>query len=253
MSTGYITLKRDIQDHWLWQEKPFDKKSAWIDLLLLARWKDGKEFHRGKLYERKRGEVNCSMLWLAERWGWHRDKVKRFLSLLVEDGMITLNTTTVDTTITIENYTKHQLAYEGDTTTDTTTDATTDTTTGTTTDTTHKKKDNKEKKEKKNNNPPISPLDEMVSELPVDLQESVKEFIEHRKQIKAPMNELSLKKMLNQLSKLSGGNTEMCKAILDQSIINGWKGIFELDVKREKIKNKTNPFFEALAEGRFRE
>ena len=252
MTKGYIKIERDIQEHWLWDEKPFDKKSAWIDLLLLARWKDGKDFHRGKIHDRKRGEVNCSLLWLAERWGWSRNRVKRFLTLLENDNMVSVKASTHDTTITIENYSKFQDVRATGEATDGATGETTGEATDGATGGPHKKKEKKVKKGN-NNNPPISPLDEMVSELPVDLQESVKEFIEHRKQIKAPMNELSLKKMLNQLSKLSGGNTEMCKAILDQSIINGWKGIFELDVKREKIKNKTNPFFEALAEGRFRE
>lgn len=147
---GFISIHRKIQDNWLWNDKPFSKGQAWIDLLLLARWKDEKKLHRGKLYDRKRGEVNYSMTWLAERWGWSRDKVRRFIRTLERDNMVTLNATTNDTSITIENYS----VYQDSRTTDKATDNTTDKSTDNTTDNTQMNKDNKDNKD---NNPPISP------------------------------------------------------------------------------------------------
>lgn len=147
---GFISIHRKIQDNWLWSDKPFSKGQAWIDLLLLARWKDEKKLHRGKLYDRKRGEVNYSMTWLAERWGWSRDKVRRFIRTLERDNMVTLNATTNDTSVTIENYS----IYQDWRTTDKATDNTTDDTTDNTTDDTQMNKDNKDNKD---NNPPISP------------------------------------------------------------------------------------------------
>lgn len=108
MGKGYIKLNREIQDSWLWNEKPFSRAQAWIDLLLLANYKDKKELYRGNLVYRKRGQVACSMLWLSKRWGWSREKVKKFLTTLVQDEMATIETTTQATTITIENYAKWQ-------------------------------------------------------------------------------------------------------------------------------------------------
>ena len=138
MSNGnYIKLNRKLMDHWIWTKEKFSKGQAWVDLLMMARWKDGKQMHRGKLYERKRGEVNCSMKWLAERWGWNRRTVKLFLTVLESEGMLSVTCTTNDTTITIENYSLYQDKPTEDCTTDCTTDCT------------HKKKDKKEKKEKK--------------------------------------------------------------------------------------------------------
>ena len=105
---GYIKLHRQLMEHWLWDDKPFSKGQAWIDLLLLATWKEAKELYKGKIVQRNPGEVSVSMLWLADRWCWHRDKVARFLRLLDTDGMATTNTTTNGTTITIANWALYQ-------------------------------------------------------------------------------------------------------------------------------------------------
>ncbi len=112
MAKGYIRLHRSIEDNWVWQDKPFSKGQAWVDLLLLANHSDHKTPYGSTVIECNRGEVNRSMRHLAERWGWNRDKVRTFLHQLEADGMITLNPTTKPTTqptaITIENYDKYQ-------------------------------------------------------------------------------------------------------------------------------------------------
>lgn len=133
--SGWIALHRSLMEHWLWKSKePFDKRSAWVDLLLLATHTDNKELYKGNLVTRKRGEICCSMLWLAERWRWDRKKVKQFLSLLESDGMLSVNSTRQGTTLTIENYSKWQnYMPTDDTTIGTTTTPTTTPTTGTTT------------------------------------------------------------------------------------------------------------------------
>jgi hypothetical protein len=60
------------------------------------------------------------------------------------------------------------------------------------------------------------------------LLETIKEFISHRKSIKKPLKtEFTIKLLLKNLNKL--GNTDKEKIeILEQSIVNGWQGIFEL-------------------------
>lgn len=35
-NTGWIKLHRKITDHWLWEDKPFARGQAMIDLLILA-------------------------------------------------------------------------------------------------------------------------------------------------------------------------------------------------------------------------
>jgi len=37
---GWISVYRSIQGHWLWEDRPFARGQAWIDLLLQANYKD---------------------------------------------------------------------------------------------------------------------------------------------------------------------------------------------------------------------
>ena len=64
------------------------------------------------------------------------------------------------------------------------------------------------------------------------ITESLQEFIEHRKQIRAPMSELAIKKMIK---KLSAYDEITQIKMIDKSIENGWKGVFDID---EKNTNK---------------
>ena len=123
---GWFKVDRSIQGHWLWNSpEPFDSRSAWIDLLLMANHKDFKTYRKGKLVYRKRGEVNTSTRFLAERWRWSRNRVTRFLKTLESDGMVSLSGATDGTTITVENYEKYQSAPTTNGATDDTTDGAT--------------------------------------------------------------------------------------------------------------------------------
>lgn len=122
MSKGYIKLERSLMDNWLWKDKPFAKGQAWVDLLLMATWKENKEMYQGKLVQRKPGEIACSIEWLADRWGWNRKKVMGFLNVCEADTMLEQNRTPKGTTITIVNWEKYQsqgtTEWTGDGTTD---------------------------------------------------------------------------------------------------------------------------------------
>lgn len=106
---GWFKINRDIQSHWIWESnEPFDKRSAWIDLIMLANHKDFKTTYKGRVVQRKRGDVNTSIRFLADRWHWDRRKVGRFIGAMQQDGMCTMHSTTDGTTITIVNYNKYQ-------------------------------------------------------------------------------------------------------------------------------------------------
>lgn len=109
MKEGWISLNRKILENELWQERPFDKARAWIDLLLLANYEDKQIVYKGELITCKRGDVNLSFLYLADRWGWSRWKVTNFIQTLVLHEMCTTDCTTHRTTITIVNYDKYQV------------------------------------------------------------------------------------------------------------------------------------------------
>lgn len=69
------------------------------------------------------------------------------------------------------------------------------------------------------------------------LKESLYEFIKFRKSIKATLTTLALKKNLDNLNELASDDSLKIK-IIDQSIMNGWKGLFPLRNNRSSPDNK---------------
>ena len=118
---GWIAIYRSLEDHWLYDDKPFNCSAAFVDLLILANYTDNKALHRGQLVVCERGTVNVSVKLLAARWGWSRDKVKSFLTKLESDDMVTLQIDTRRTVIRINNYDVYQMGSTTDSTTDSTT------------------------------------------------------------------------------------------------------------------------------------
>ena len=232
MSEGWIKLHRSIQDCTLWEDKPFDKARAWIDLLLLANHRDKKILFDGKPLVVSAGCLITSSVKLSDRWGWSRGKVDRFLKMLKDEEMIALDVTHKRTAITIVNYKKFQETQTSDSATDSTTDGQlTDksrTTDGQLTDTNKNDKECKELKNEKNDKKNKSirdvffPNDEL-------LDNAFREYVLMRKKIKKPFAtdhaiDLAIKKLEN----LSGGDNDKAIEILNQSIEHSWLGLFEL-------------------------
>lgn len=99
-------------------------------------------------------------------------------------------------------------------------------------------KEYKEREEVKNispYNPPKGkptyyPNDEKLNQAFVD-------YVAMRKKIKSPMTDRAVELAISKLEKLSGGDNDKAIAILEQSIMNSWKGLFEL-----KDKSQTSVF-----------
>lgn len=110
MNRGFITLHRKIQDHWLWScEKEFSKPQAFIDLLLLANHEPRTISLGNEIITVERGQHVTSEVKLMARWGWGKTKLRNFLKLLENDGMIIKNSNKKQTTITVCNYDDYQL------------------------------------------------------------------------------------------------------------------------------------------------
>lgn len=117
MADGWISIHRSIYNNWIWDEKPFDRRSAWIDLIMMANFKDNKFLLGSELVFVERGSFITSELKLMERWGWGKEKTRKFLKLLETDGMIIKKPDRKKTTITIVNYSTYQPLNDGDQTT----------------------------------------------------------------------------------------------------------------------------------------
>ena len=106
---GWIKLHRQIRDCWIWQDKePFDRRSAWVDLLLMANHADGKVMFNGRMVEVPAGSFITSETKLAARWKWSRKKVDGFLMGLESGHSLAHIKNSKSTMIFIENWGKYQ-------------------------------------------------------------------------------------------------------------------------------------------------
>ena len=101
---GWIKIHRQIQNCLIWDDKPFNMASAWIDLLLLANHEDKETIFDKKPILVKRGQRITSVRELSDRWGWGKDKTLRFLRLLESEKMIVKESDSRKTLLTIVNY-----------------------------------------------------------------------------------------------------------------------------------------------------
>lgn len=107
---GWIMLYRDIQQTAIWTtNKPFDERSAWIDMIMMANHEDKEIILRSGRKVIKRGQFHTSIYNLAKRWHWSENRVRRFLGTLNECTMAHTDRTTDGTTVTIVNYNKFQV------------------------------------------------------------------------------------------------------------------------------------------------
>jgi hypothetical protein len=90
------------------------------------------------------------------------------------------------------------------------------------------------------------------SDIP-ELNEVILEFVKFRKSVKKPMTDNAVKLMLGKLNKMTSNVNEQIE-IINQSILNGWTGIYPLKEqsrRKEPVpkwmpKNQNNYDFEAL-------
>ena len=116
MKAGWIKISRDINEHWIASNAEWFR--WWIDLLLLASWKNRKIVQDGHLIELEKGQLICSLSFFCSRWKKSKPTIIRFLNLLKKCDMIETQTLYRYTTIlTICNFESYQ--QESDTLVDT--------------------------------------------------------------------------------------------------------------------------------------
>lgn len=120
MSKGWISLHRQIQEHWVWKDKPFSKGQAWLDILMMVNHEDKKVLLGTELVEVKRGSRITSIRQLCDRWGWSNTKINSFLTVLENDGMLVVKSDTKKTVLTVVNYSDYQVSKNEENDTETT-------------------------------------------------------------------------------------------------------------------------------------
>lgn len=105
---GWVKTHRGVTEHWVWDDKPFSKGQAWIDLIMMANYRDNTFPLGSEVVTVNRGSFITSELKLMERWGWSKSKLRYFLNSLEIDSMIVKKTDRKKTMITIVNYSSYQ-------------------------------------------------------------------------------------------------------------------------------------------------
>lgn len=106
---GWVRLHRKIRECSIWDDdEPFDMRSAWMDLVMLANYEDKRTIFNGKPITIKAGQRITSVRKLADRWHWGKDRTLRYLKTLEAEGMIIKDSNNRRTLITIVNYGKYQ-------------------------------------------------------------------------------------------------------------------------------------------------
>lgn len=107
--SNYIPINRKIFSHDFWgEDRTYSRFEAWLDLIKEARYEDAetRKLIGNKYIKWGRGELVASLRFLAERWGWSKNKVDCYLKLLIDEQMISKRTATgtAQTVITICKY-----------------------------------------------------------------------------------------------------------------------------------------------------
>ena len=108
MSKGWITIDRDMQDHWIFSDA--EKLRAWLIMLITVNHKPNKVQIKGKIMTCGRGQSLMSHNSWAVKFGkkWNRAKVIRFFKVMESEHMIVQQNEQVTTRLTICNYSQYQ-------------------------------------------------------------------------------------------------------------------------------------------------
>ena len=99
---GFIKIHRKIEDDEIWNSnEPFDKRSAWIDLILQANHADKVVVIGNQAMTVRRGQKFTSIQKLSERWHWGRTKTYEYIKLLETTGKVTRMRTLNGTLLTL--------------------------------------------------------------------------------------------------------------------------------------------------------
>jgi len=232
MYRGYIKLYRKIQDNHLWKKsKVKSQAEAWLDIIMEVQHREEPEnvdIKMTPLICYQGDSLNSLKTW-ASRWGWTVNKVWRFLKLLQNRNMIQTKSETVTTRVSVVNYKiyhnsdnkirtqieRKQNANRMPLETD--------------------KNDKKVKNVKNVNNKVVFP--EKLST--PEFKKSWGDWTDHRREIKKPLTPTTIEKQLEMLNKHT---LSEAIAMLNQSMTNGWTGIFEIKNGNNSRKTKELPY-----------
>lgn len=101
-------MHRGWQDNPIFKDERYTEREAWEWLIAEASFEFHKIRYKSRMIEVTRGQVPTSYRNLAAKFRWGNERIRRFISLLKSEEMLTTQTGTGFLIITISNYEKYQ-------------------------------------------------------------------------------------------------------------------------------------------------
>ena len=223
----YIKIPNPFKDGWFYKNEPYNKITAWVDLVLSAE-RDDISFKLNKEEVTiKQGQLITSVRACAFRWGWSKDKVTNFFKQLEKEKMIKRDCSVGMTVIRIINY-DEMIAYKM------------------TNDIQIPQMDlkilNDNSNEDTNDKPKKVTKGQTYYEND-ELNQAFTDFVDMRKKIKKPMTDRAVKMAKGKLLKYATNqitgefDEDVAIKILEQSIMCGWTDLYQLKTdNRNKVQ-----------------
>lgn len=254
---GWIKLHREIVDHWIYQDAEYLK--VWLEMLVRARYWDesGTELVGDQLVKVDRGEFIFGRPKWSKRLGISEQRLKTLIQKMIKDEMIEVVQKFPRCTLyRIKNYEKfnqqdnqqsnqqesqQQQGMQDDSNqqyNQQSNQQPTSTQPAPNQQPTNNKERKNIKNDKKERNKDNTAFEAYTSN-PI-LIETLEAFVDHRKKMKKPLTDRAIQLLLGNLDKLANSDDEKV-AILNQSILNGWQGIFPLKENSGKRSRQQAP------------
>lgn len=224
--SGFVTFHRAALEHPLF-EGDASRLGAWFWMVGKACWKPTPFNIAGKMVTLERGQLCVSVRQLAEQWGWSKSAVDRFLTRLETETMIAREAGHGRLILSITNYSKYQDVNETDR-------DSSGTPTGTAAG---QQRDIKEQGNKETIDSPLPPASKpsrkaLAVECPGNVSPQVwSDFLEHRKQKRAPVTGTALQGIIREADKAGWG----LEAALTETMVRGWQSF-----KAEYVERRNN-------------
>ncbi len=217
MAEGFIKLHRCLIDKPIFQNEKLLK--VWLWCLFKATHKPITALIGVKKIELQPGQFIFGRLVAAKDLKMSQSMVYRYITFLKDNQSLDIKTNNKYSLVTVVNWGLYQ-------TTRGKVDSNIDSKR-----TTNEQQMNTYKKSNKNYKN-VKKKDRSLFEIAID------DFIEFRKGTKPPMTEKAVTLLLNKLEELAPGDETTKIKILEQSILNGWKGVFALKADAPKQQSK---------------
>lgn len=220
---GWVKLHRKMLDNPIIM-KDAEHLAVWMYLLLNATHSEYPALFKGEKITLQPGQLITGRKSIASALDVNESKVRRILDSFENDQQIDRQRSNQNTLISLKNWEKYQLCDQQNDQQTTNDRPTTD----------QRPTTNKNDKNNKNGKNEIKTYSDNAT-----LNKTILEFMAYRKSIKKPMTDNAVKLMLGKLNKMSSNVDEQIE-IINQSIVNGWTGIFPLKDEKKKRSQKGN-------------